>query len=446
MNYIPGVIRYDRKDRVIGQVLRFYQHQSGFRIDLVQKRGYKNKYAAFLVPYGAEHVRYEEDGMVKSFALGTPHFVEHMLLSSVETSGPLYELTKLGVQVDATTSNNQTLFSFSAAEHFEEALVQLTNVILRPDFSEEVLVKERDIIQSELFMYKEDVSTVASQILLRNMYESMEIHEDILGNSQTIRSITRDDIKRCYQLLYHPSNMTLILVGNFSEPEEETIVTNIASFLDMYCPKADSKKKILHVKEHNSNILQTFQQVELPSSTSSFWIGYKKPISNEQHNYGGKELIRARIAGNLVLNMFLGPGSTLFDRLYTDGLLDESLTLNYVVEQEYAYVTIAGDSLQPEKVCDRLCQQLEEYIRLGAFDDKRMNELMRSNIGTFLRDMDDLTLLGEAVAAIRRNNMEFSDYASIFEQVQGRELLDELSFIKEEQRAIVVVHGKEKGM
>lgn len=59
MNPMPGMIRYDRKDRVT-VIIHVYQHRSGFKIDLIPKPGFKNKYCSFLIPYGAEHLQYRD--------------------------------------------------------------------------------------------------------------------------------------------------------------------------------------------------------------------------------------------------------------------------------------------------------------------------------------------------------------------------------------------------
>ena len=186
------------------------------------------------------------------------------------------------------------------------------------------------------------------------------------------------------------------------------------------------------------------QRLELPSKVSAFYLGYKKPYPEGAKSYGGRELVYARLAGALVTEMLIGEGSNCFEEFDEQGLIDESLSIQYYVEQGYSHLVIRGDSKQEERAAELLADRLEEYIRLGAYEEKRMQEISRAKMGVFLRQMDDVKTLGAMVANLRSYRLEFSDYASLFNQITGRDLVEELSFVKEENRALVLVHGHDK--
>ncbi len=446
MNPMPGMIRYERKDKVTGQLVHVYQHHSGFKIDLIPKAGFKNKYCSFLIPFGAEHLNYLDrySGDVIKAELGTAHFLEHCIFSSADSSGVVSQLTALGVDTEAYTTATYTLFSFTCVESFAEALKLYFRAIFSPEFSDEKTKREKEIILTELNMYKEDLSTAAERILMQALYSHPAFYEDILGTADSIAAIETEDLRRMHKNFYTPSCMSLILVGSFEE--EEALIRGVAEWLEIYVGSGLRYPKLLPLEGDPEEEITPMQRLELPSSTSSFYLAYKKPTLRGHEHRDGSEILRSKMSGKLVTSMLIDQGSGAFEELYDEGLVDESLSIDYTVESTYAYLSISGDSMQPERAAEKLAARLEEYIRLGAFDEQRMDELIRSRLGDFLRSLDDVEQCGEAAVRTRLRHLEFSDYASVFYSLKGREMLKELDFVKPENRAVVVVHGrKEKG-
>lgn len=445
MNPMPGMIRYDRKDKVTGQLVHVYQHRSGFKIDLIPKSGFKNKYASFLVPYGAEHLRYVDrySGDAIQAELGTAHFLEHCIFSSIDSSGIMGKLSALGADTDAYTTSTYTLYSFTCVEAFTEALELFFRAIFSPEFSDEKTLREQEIIYSELNMYKEDLSTVASRMLMQGLYKNPELYEDIVGTPESISRITTRDLRRFHKNLYSPAVMSLVLVGSFDE--EEQMLRRIAEQLEIFFGSGMRFPEVLPIRVADEGVINPYQRLELPSQTSSFCLAYKNQRRPGEPQRNGNEIIKSRMSGRLVTEMFIGSGSPAFEELYAEGLIDESLTIEYVVEPEYAYLTIGGDSLQPERAAEKVAARLEGFIRGGVYDDRRMEQLLRSSVGDFLRSLDDVELCGDAAVRTRLRHLEFSDYASIFYSLNGREMLKELDFLKPENCARVIVHGRQNG-
>lgn len=444
MNPMPGMIRYDRKDRVTGQTVHVYQHRSGFKIDLVPKPGFENKFCSFLIPFGAEQLHYVDrySGETVRAELGTAHFLEHCIFSATDQSGIVGRLSALGVDTEAYTTSTYTLFSFTCVESFAEALQLYFKAIFSPEFNDEKTAREKEIVATELNMYKEDLSTVAERILMQGMYRRPVLYEDIIGTHESISKITTQDLRRMHKNFYTPSGMSLIMVGSFDD--EEGMIRMISDTLEIYGAKGLHYPEVLPLRPDHEGIVQPLQKLELPSSTSSFWIGYKKALLPGENHRDGSEILRSSMGGKLLSSMLIGQGSSAFEELYDEGLLDESLSIDYTVEPSYAHLVISGDSLQPERAAEKLSRRFEDYIRLGAFDEKRMDELIRSSLGDFLRSLDDVEQCGEAVVRTRLRHLEFSDYAGILYSLTGREMLKELDFVVPENRATVIVHGKKQ--
>ncbi len=49
--------------------------------------------------------------------------------------------------------------------------------------------------------------------LIENMYKDHPVKIDIAGTVESISHITKDLLYECYETFYHPSNMSLFIVG-----------------------------------------------------------------------------------------------------------------------------------------------------------------------------------------------------------------------------------------
>lgn len=440
------MIRYDRKDRVTGETVRFYQHNSGFRIDIVQKKNYSNRYAGILVPFGADHVSYVDfnTGDERQIPLGGPYITTQGILQKEDSDSPLSRLNQLGINIELAMDRSSVTYSFTTVDHFGEAISALLELVLEARFSDEQITREIEKLGLERLLEEENLSTIAEEVLLRGLYKNPLIHTPIYGNMEGLMHLNGEDVESYYQNAYHPTVLTLVLVGHFLPDEEEHMINEVSNYLDTRAIALNQSIQFLSPSDKGESVLLPKQLLELPTATSSFYLAYKKEFTNGSVRRGGRHLIRQKLIGDLIVKMLIGDGSNTFEELYNDGIIDESFRLNYVVQEGYAHLIIWGDSMQAEAAVEKIAHTLEEFIRLGAFDERRLEEITRASIGSFLRDLDDVKRCGNLVAQIKSVNLEFSDYASIFYQLKGRELLDELQFMKEENRASVVIHGRKK--
>ena len=64
-------------------------------------------------------------------------------------------------------------------------------------------------------MYQDDPLGVSYQALNQALYPNHPLGVDILGTEESIMATTYEDLRLAYDTFYHPSNMNLIVVGNF---------------------------------------------------------------------------------------------------------------------------------------------------------------------------------------------------------------------------------------
>ncbi|NEM04389.1 insulinase family protein, partial [Escherichia coli] len=88
-----------------------------------------------------------------------------------------------------------------------------------PYFTPETVNKEKGIIGQEIQMYDDDPNWRLMFGLLENIYPDHPVSIDIAGTVESIDKITSDQLYENYHTFYHPSNMTLVVVGQF-DPED----------------------------------------------------------------------------------------------------------------------------------------------------------------------------------------------------------------------------------
>ena len=125
----------------------------------------------------------------------------------------------LGVDPNAYTTNNHTAYYFECTTHFEEALDELMDYVQHPYFTDENVEKEKGIIGQEIKMYEDDPSWQLYINALDCMYQNNPIKIDIAGTVESISKINKEVLYKSYETFYHPSNMAMVICGNF-KPEE----------------------------------------------------------------------------------------------------------------------------------------------------------------------------------------------------------------------------------
>ena len=106
----------------------------------------------------------------------------------------------------------------ASTEHLEN-LEYLLDFVRHPYLTDENIEKEKGIIEQELKMYMDDPFWSMYDGIRNNIFVKNPTKYPIGGTIESVRKITKKDLLRCYKTFYHPSNMFLVITGNF-EPEE----------------------------------------------------------------------------------------------------------------------------------------------------------------------------------------------------------------------------------
>ena len=74
-----------------------------------------------------------------------------------------------------------------------------------------------------------------------------------------------------------------------------------------------------------------------------------------------EELIKKHIVIEIILNMIIGKSSSLYKKLYEEGIIMSEPYMEYEFDKTYAHVAITGQSKNPSKVFTSIIEQIQKY-------------------------------------------------------------------------------------
>lgn len=176
-------------------------------------RKHSSKLATLMVGFGAGS-RVEHGS---KYPRGIAHLTEHMLFkgNANNTSKQLKQrLANLGGSSNAATSHDMVYYFITIPEeNLDKGAEILAEMVLRPDFPEEELQKEREVVCQEIRMYDDDIdSLIYKRLNERTFNNAAKI--PIIGFEDTVRSITRQNLLDFYQEFYGSDNRAVVLVSS----------------------------------------------------------------------------------------------------------------------------------------------------------------------------------------------------------------------------------------
>jgi predicted Zn-dependent peptidase len=420
-----------RTDLLTGADMITYEHEGGFSCSLIPRPGFSKKYAGILIPFGSIHSNFDTLNGQIELPAGSAHYMEHCIFSKADHTGLLSELSALGANVNAYTSNTHTLYYFTCVDHFEQAFTKYLQAVLNPYLEPDRVESERKIILQEIKMHEDDPDSVAYNEVLESLYLSHPVRNEIGGTPESVKSITSEHLKFIRTNYYNPHSIRLTVAGDLSEQDLLRIVDGIElgkrpedSFLSVTFPQEESL-----VAEHE-------REKKMDVSMESFLIGIKNPFSGKNPAYAGqlvpsaRQILQYRKGGQLLFEMMLGKTSELFETLYASGMINDSFGFHYVYEDTYSYLVAGGESLDPEKAADQVLNMLARAIE-SPIDPVEFEAQKRSSTGRFVRSLDIIESCGRSSAMASLSGVHLFDIPEIYAGIKADQILASLQFAQD---------------
>lgn len=159
----------------------------------------------------------------KSGEKGITHLIEHMLFKGTKnlSETDINLIThKLSGSANAFTSHDATCYTFRFPSNvWEESLSLFAECMQNATFDPQALASEIKAVVEEFRLYQEDYQGLVIEKLIESIWPQHPYHTPVLGLKQDICNITQQDLLKYYKQHYHPSNATLVVVGDI-QPDE----------------------------------------------------------------------------------------------------------------------------------------------------------------------------------------------------------------------------------
>ncbi len=369
----------------IGETLYEGKLSNGLSVFVVPKPGYRKSFACFVTNYGGADRRFTLDGRQVDTPAGVAHYLEHKTFDTPEGNA-LMLLDAAGANANAFTSESMTAYHFSCTQGFDDDLRTLLNFVSVPYYTQQSVDKERGIIAQELRMYEDDPDNAVYMALMRLLFATNPLRDDVGGTVESIQDITPQVLYDCHKVFYHPSNMALCVVGDV-DPEA---VERTAA--EMLTPDAAPLPGRDYGPEEGLDPVEKRAERRMEVSAPLFMAGLK--LGPDRH---GPQAHRQRLTAGLALKCLYGRSSPAYLDLYGRGLLNGTFGCSADYAAGEGFVVFGGESKDPEAAVDALLAAAEK-VAADGFDRALFDRQKKASYGGSLRALGDFRNLGVSLA------------------------------------------------
>src|SRR5919199_1001048 len=151
---------------------------------------------------------------------GASHFLEHLLFKGTETRSAhsiAEDIEAVGGDMNAFTTKEYTAFYTRLIdEDLELGLDILSDIMWAPAFRPDDIDAERQVILEEILMHEDEPSDLVHDVFTEALFPEHPLGREILGTSETIDAMSRDDIRGYFGEHYRPGNIVVSVAGNVS--------------------------------------------------------------------------------------------------------------------------------------------------------------------------------------------------------------------------------------
>ena len=384
---------------------------NGLTVALLPKKEFKEVYGSVTVQFGSvDTLVTEVDGDVKQYPAGIAHFLEHKLFEREDASDLMSAFTSLGADSNAFTSFTKTSYLFSATDHFLENLDLLDELVTSAHFTEDSILREKDIIQQEREMYQDDPDSCLFFSTLANLYPGTPLATDIVGSEESISQINLTNLQENFTRFYKPVNMSLFLVGNFDVDQVQDYFER-KKLKDLDVQDVAREKFVLQdVKQTDS------MRMEVSSPKLAIGIRGKQDVVEA-------DCYRHHILLKLLFTMMFGWTSDRFQKLYESGKIDTSLSLEVEVTSRFHFVMLTMDTKEPVALSHQFKKAIRNFTKDLDITEDHLDIIKREMFGEFFSSMNSLEFIATQYDAFGQGETIF-DLPKILQEITLEDVLD----------------------
>jgi zinc protease len=303
---------------------------------------------------------------------GVSHYIEHLLFGGTRKrqAGDMdREMESLGATLDAHTGADYTHFSTTVSSRYlSKALDIFADAVNDSQFRDADVERERFVILDEIARKQTNPTTVCRALLAKRLYGDHPYALPLEGTPDTVRKIKRDDLLGYYHRYYVPSNIAIVLVGDFDQQNAISEIGRLFQGAPAAAPVPIDKPAMPRVtKQVNASVKASFESDYLA-------IGFLGPPASDTEDVCAMDV--------LLTYLGLGYRSWISEELKAKSGLVREGSADFITQRDQGLVSIiaAGTSANLPKAKDAVFAKLAAVRTKGmSLDD--IDRAKRSLLG-----------------------------------------------------------------
>jgi len=149
---------------------------------------------------------------------GINHLIAVMVTKGTERQSSLEiakKVERMAGALNGFSGYNSFGLTFTfLSQHFEDAFSLFGEVLQQPSFDAGELEKRRRLTLAAIQQQEDDLDRMVFKLFRKTLYEKHPYRMDTLGTIESVKSLTREDLKEYYSKMMVPENMVLTVVGD----------------------------------------------------------------------------------------------------------------------------------------------------------------------------------------------------------------------------------------
>ncbi|MBE6114174.1 MAG: insulinase family protein [Erysipelotrichaceae bacterium] len=401
--------------------------ENGLHVVIINKEGYVRSHALFMTPFGAMKSKmYSEDKEIVTFKDGLAHFLEHKMFESKE--GDIMDrFSAMGISANAFTSYNETVYYFSTSFDIQEPLELLLDFVQELDCDEASVEKEKGIIVQELRMYAQMSDAKFVQEMFSSLYKAHPLSIDIGGSEESVNSTTVEDLYQCYELNYHPQNMTLIVVSGEDPNKIMEIVKNNQSkkqFKDL--PKLE-----IYSYNEPKEVNREKYSFQMDITQPRFGLAFKLCGINDD-----RERYTLDLALKILMESYFSTSNVYVQKWLDERLINDSFVYDSEIGRDYGYIMLVSETEKMDALKEEFLRVCHEMVEKGI-DDSLLSSIKKRLYGMQIKLMNRFEDYAIAYGRFYYNGIDFFESLDILSNITKEDVKRSIEHITLEHMAEV---------
>lgn len=353
----------------LDQDVYFEKLENGLEVYLIPYQNKSNYTMHYVTKYGSVDTTFIPYNQKEKITVpdGIAHFLEHKMFEQEDGIDPFTFASKTGTYSNASTNYTCTQYYFDGNKAFSENLNYLLDFVGSPYFTDENVEKEKGIIAEEIKQYDDEVEWFFEEEMNKALFKYDNHRVDIAGTVSSIYKITKEDLYNTYYTFYQPSNMFLVISGDFDKDEALNIIKNNKTLNNS---KTNFEIKVFN-KEEPVEVNKEKETLAFNITNTKVGYSIKIPIKDIKDKY----LFNLYVG--IMLNTKFGLTS-LFRENAKKSKLFTSLHMDREIIGNYLIITFKANTENVNEFLKELKKELEN-IDIEEIDIERLKKVWISS-------------------------------------------------------------------